>query len=270
MKPSETTRYQTDRRMVDVSIEGVSKVFTPKGRAATQALAEVSLDIHSHEFVAIVGPSGCGKSTLISMVAGLMSPTTGSVRAFGKPVEGPVTEVGYVFQKDLLLPWRTVRRNILLQAELRGIDKTIAGRQADRLLDMTGVGAFGDPLPHELSGGMRQRAAICRALLHSPSLLLMDEPFGALDAMTRDQMNLDLSRLQADLRNTVVFITHSISEAVFLADRVIVMAPRPGRVVDIVDIDLPRPRNFEVRETEAFGHYVGRIRDGFEQLGILR
>lgn len=265
-----TQNAQTDQQQIDVSIKNATKVFTPKGREPTQALSEVSLDVYSREFVAIVGPSGCGKSTLANLIAGLTPVSQGTVSVFGKQVDGPHSDVGYVFQKDLLLPWRSIKKNILLQAEMRGMDKARANDEADALLQMTGLTDFADRLPHELSGGMRQRIAICRALLHSPSLLLMDEPFGALDAMTRDQMNLDLARIQHEKQNTVVFITHSIDEAVFLADRVVLMAPRPGRVVDVIDIDIERPRDIGVRETPLFADYVAQIRHGFERLGVFK
>ena len=210
-----------------------------------EALRDVSLSVARGELLAVIGPSGCGKSTLLRIVAGLRAPTTGAVRVDGRPVSGPITAVGMVFQAPVLLKWRSVRDNVLLPAQLSGLDPRRFQARADMLLSLVGLADFGDKLPRELSGGMQQRAALCRALLLDPPLLLMDEPFGALDAMTRDDLNLELLRVWGESvaeRKTILFVTHSIPEAVFLADKVVVLAPRPGRVAKTFEVSLPRPR----------------------------
>jgi NitT/TauT family transport system ATP-binding protein len=246
----------------------VSKQFTTR-RGTVQALDPVSFDIGSGEFVSVIGPSGCGKSTLMMLLAGLAQPSSGSITLAGSPIEGPVDQLGIVFQQDTLLEWRTALENIVLQAEIRKMDKREATVEARELLKMVGLESFADAYPHELSGGMRQRVSICRALLHEPSLLVMDEPFGALDALSRDQLQIDLQRLCLTRKMTVLFITHSISEAVFLSDRVVVMSARPGRVETVVPIDLPRPRRLSVRESPAFLHYIQGVTTVFERLGVL-
>ncbi|MGH8431095.1 MAG: ABC transporter ATP-binding protein, partial [Solimonas sp.] len=213
-----------------VTLRGVGKVFPGRRRnqKSIEALCPLDLDVRHGEFLTVVGPSGCGKSTLLSMIAGLLAPSSGELRIGAARVAGPYTDLGTVFQKDLLLPWRTALKNILIQAEVRGISSKALMPRAIELLALVGLEGFEDFYPHELSGGMRQRVAICRALVHNPSLLLMDEPFAALDAITRDQIALDFQTFwQAD-RRTVVFITHNIAEAVFLGDRVMVMTARPG------------------------------------------
>ncbi len=221
-----------------------------------EALRDVSLEVGRGEFLALVGPSGCGKSTLLRIVAGLRPATTGAVRVAGRPVQGPVAEVGMVFQAPVLLKWRRVLDNVLLPAELAGLPRRQYESRARQLLALVGLGDFVDRLPRELSGGMQQRASLCRALLLEPALLLMDEPFGALDAMTRDEMNVELLRVWGEGsgdRKTIVFVTHSIAEAVFLADRVVVMTPRPGRPARIFDVGLPRPRTAQTRGAPEFG-----------------
>ena len=221
-----------------------------------EALRDVGFSVGRGELVALVGPSGCGKSTLLRVVAGLRRPTTGAVEVDGRAVTGPIPSVGMVFQAPVLLKWRTVRDNVLLPAELAGLGRARYRERAEHLLRLVGLDGFADRLPRELSGGMQQRAAICRALLLDPPLLLMDEPFGALDAMTRDEMNLELLRVWGEpavARKTVLFVTHSIPEAVFLADRVVVMSPRPGRVARVVDVPLPRPRTPATRAAPPFG-----------------
>ena len=245
----------------------VRKVYP--GERALTALDGISLDIRPGEFVSILGPSGCGKSTFLRCVAGLEPVTEGTLSVDGRVVAGPPDHLGMVFQRDALLEWRTIERNILLPIEFAG--KPIQAYRAAmaKLLKLSGLPDFGDRYPRELSGGMRQRAAICRALIDQPGLLLMDEPFGALDALTRDQMNVELQRIWLDTRNTVMFVTHGIAEAVFLADRVVVFSPRPGRIADIIEVDLPRPRRLAVRETARFGAYTGRIRDLFHEMGLI-
>ncbi len=224
-----------------------------------EALAGISLSVDAGEFVSLVGPSGCGKSTLLRIVAGLRPATTGTISVAGRQVTKPIDDIGMVFQAPILLKWRTILENVLLPAELAGKDARALRGRALELLEMAELNGFADKLPRELSGGMQQRASLCRALLLDPPLLLMDEPFGALDAMTRDDMALELLRiwgehdLAREARKTVLFVTHSIPEAVFLSDRVVVMSPRPGRIAADLKIDLPRPRTVELRATEAFG-----------------
>jgi len=239
------------------------------GPDAVHALTPVSLSLPPGEAVSVVGPSGCGKSTLLRMMAGLEPPTEGSVRDGGSPVTKPLADVGIVFQRDLLLDWRSVLDNVLLPAEIKGLERTAARTRALDLLQRLGVASFADRYPWELSGGMRQRAAIARALLPRPSFLLLDEPFSALDALMRDQMNVLLQEVQLAEGVGALLITHSIPEAVFLGDRVIVMSGRPGRILDEIRVDFPRPRHLALREEEAFSRIVRRIRVQFEQAGVL-
>jgi NitT/TauT family transport system ATP-binding protein len=241
-----------------VRLEGVSKSYGQAGDVI--ALQDVDLKVARHEFVSILGPSGCGKSTLLMIIAGLIPATAGTVRVNGKSVERPLTDVGIVFQQDLLFDWRTILGNVMLQADIRGLDRRAAQAKALQLLERVGLKGFENRRPWELSGGMRQRAAICRALLHDANLLLLDEPFGALDALTREQMNLDLQEVWSADRRTAVLVTHSISEAVFLSDRVVVMSPRPGRIVLDLTIDLPRPRTADIRKSAAALDYDTRLR----------
>ncbi|MEU3186650.1 ABC transporter ATP-binding protein [Streptomyces sp. NPDC006923] len=226
-----------------VGLTDVAVRFRTRKRDVT-ALREVSLDVAPGEFVAIVGPSGCGKSTLLKLVAGLLEPSSGTVRLHGERIDGPRPDIGYVFQRAALLEWRTARRNILLQAEMRRMPPATARARADALIAMTGLSGFEDAYPHELSGGMQQRVALCRALLHEPPVLLMDEPFGALDALTREQMNMELNRIWRETGTTVLLVTHSISEAVYLADRVVVMSHRPGTITEIINVGLPAERDY--------------------------
>ncbi|WP_162577635.1 ABC transporter ATP-binding protein [Variovorax sp. PBL-H6] len=225
-----------------------------------EALRDISLTVHEGEFVALVGPSGCGKSTLMRAIAGLRPVTSGRILVDGAKVEKPIPKVGMVFQAALLLKWRSVLDNVLLPAELSGLDPSKYRERAHRLLQMVGLGDFTEKRPGELSGGMQQRASLCRALILDPPILLMDEPFGALDAMTRDDMNLELLRIWGEdqaahggTRKTIVFVTHSIPEAVFLADRVVVMSPRPGRVANIHEVRIARPRTAETRAAPELG-----------------
>ncbi|MFB8218390.1 ABC transporter ATP-binding protein [Streptomyces anulatus] len=243
-------------RLADVSVR-----FRGKKRDVT-AIGEVSLDVAPGEFVAIVGPSGCGKSTLLKLVAGLLTASSGKVLLGGEQVTGPRHDIGYVFQRAALLEWRSALRNILLQAEIRHMEPTVARARADELIRMTGLTGFEDAYPHELSGGMQQRVALCRALLHEPPVLLMDEPFGALDALTREQMNTELNRIWRTTGTTVLLVTHSISEAVYLADRVVVMSPRPGTVTEVIEVGLPAERDYsETLGRPEFRAAAARIRD---------
>jgi NitT/TauT family transport system ATP-binding protein len=252
-----------------ISIAGVSKTFRSR-KGPVRALQNIDLDIRQGEFVSILGPSGCGKSTLMMLLSGLLPASEGRIHVGPKVITRPNADVGVVFQRDVLLEWRSALDNILIQAEIRGTDRAAARARARELLRMVSLQDFEDAYPKELSGGMRQRVAICRALLHEPPLLLMDEPFGALDAMTRDQLQIDLLRLCADKDMTVMFITHSITEAIFLSDRVVVMSPRPGRIERIIDIDLPRPRRLAMREDPRFVAYTHELTDIFKGLGVFR
>jgi len=252
-----------------LDIAGLEKIY-PSREGGITALKNVDLKIGASEFVSLLGPSGCGKSTLLRCIAGLEQPTSGSIRLLHKEVTGPPEDMGMVFQRDVLLDWLTVARNILLPSKVRRLPAAQWMPKVKALLDLIGLAGYENRYPWELSGGMRQRVAICRALLLNPSLLLMDEPFGALDAMTRDELNLELQRLWLADAKTVLFVTHSISEAVFLSDRVIVMSRSPGRVVENVVVDLPRPRTLAMRETPEFSRYVSQIRRIFEGFGILR
>ena len=243
-----------------VEVDDVAVRFRTKKRDVT-ALRQVSLSVAMGEFVAIVGPSGCGKSTLLKLVAGLLKPSAGAVRLRGDAVTGPRHDIGYVFQRAALLEWRSARKNILLQAEMRHMPGAAARRRADELIDMTGLRGFEDAYPHELSGGMQQRVALCRALLHRPPVLLMDEPFGALDALTREQLNIELHRIWRETGTTVLLVTHSIAEAVYLANRVVVMSARPGTVSEIIDVGLPAERDYvETMGREEFSGATARIR----------
>jgi NitT/TauT family transport system ATP-binding protein len=239
---------------------GLSKVYATAGTGEVTALKNLDFAIYDGEFVSVVGQSGCGKSTLLKVLAGLLPYTSGSVSLNGRPLRGPSKEAAVVFQSPVLLPWRTVLENVLLPIEFRKLALSSYKPKAFGLLDMVGLKDFAQRYPYELSGGMQQRAAIVRALVQDPRLLLMDEPFGALDAMTREQMNLELVRIWSQSRKTVFFITHSIAEAIFLSDRVIAMTARPGSIADIIAIDLPRPRDLSVINTDRFGRYATHLR----------
>ena len=243
-----------------IRLERVRKTFRGRGGLPVEALRDVSLEVAAGEFVAIVGASGCGKSTLLRLVAGLLPPTEGRVVLAGSEVRAPRAETAMVFQAPTLLPWADVLRNVTFPLRLMRRIAPDTEEQARALLDAAGLGGFEARLPRELSGGMQQRVAICRALLQQPQVLLMDEPFGALDALTREEMSPELLRLWAARRMAVLFVTHSIPEAVLLADRVVVMSPRPGRVVDVIEVDLPRPRSFEQEGSDEFHRCTRRIR----------
>ena len=250
-----------------IRLQNVAKVYDTKG-GPVDACVDINLDIRASEFVAIVGPSGCGKTTIMKMVAGLIPRSAGAITVGGRAVDRPQTDVGIVFQDAIMLDWRDVLANVMIQVDIRHLDRAKYEPIAMNLLKTTGLEGFEKKKPYELSGGMRQRVSICRALLHDPPLLLMDEPFGALDALTREQISMDIQRVWMERRKTALHITHSIPEAVLLADRVVVMGPRPGRIVEIIDIDLPRPRRLD-KLPAAFNDYAGRIRDIFKSKGVL-
>ena len=252
-----------------IEIGDLRQTFRRAGMV-TQALDGVDLLVAPSELVVVVGPSGCGKSTLLRIAAGLLPFTSGRVRIGGRDVTGPQTELGIVFQSPVLLDWRNVLENVLIQVELRGMDPRRHRERAERLLADVGLGDFKDRRPRELSGGMRQRVAIVRALIHDPPLLMMDEPFGALDALTREQMRIDLEKLWLAQRHTLIFVTHGIAEAVALADRVVVMTPRPGRIERIIPIDLPRPRDKAAVTSARFTEYVDEITECFMRYGVIR
>lgn len=242
-----------------IELAGVRLAYATSGERVL-ALDDINLTASGGEFIAVVGPSGCGKSTLLKLVAGLLPPTAGAVRVNGAPAASGGAQVGVVFQSALLMPWRSVMDNILLQVEVRGLRKADYIAPAQKLIQLVGLGEFANRKPYELSGGMQQRVGLCRALIHDPEILLMDEPFGALDAMTRETMNEELQRIWMEQQKTVLLITHSIAEAVYLADRVLVMSPRPGRIVGEVRIDLPRPRRLEMAEQPSFGVLAAAVR----------
>ncbi len=250
-----------------IKLNSVGKIYMTKDDAIS-AVEEVSFDLHESEFIAIVGPSGCGKTTILKMIAGLVSITSGTITVGTRTVDRPQTDLGIIFQDAVMLDWRNVLSNVMLQIDIRGLDVSEYRPKAMELLRDVGLDGFETKKPYELSGGMRQRVSICRALVHDPPLLLMDEPFGALDALTREQISMDIQHLWMEKRKTALLITHSIPEAVLLADRVIVMSPRPGRIVEIIDIDLPRPRRLD-RLPEKFNEYTGRIRKIFQASGVL-
>jgi NitT/TauT family transport system ATP-binding protein len=229
-----------------------------------EAIRNVSFDVVASEFVSVLGPSGCGKSTLLMMVAGLVETTEGEISINGAPVTGPRPEIGVVFQQPVLLPWRTILDNVLFPIELLKLPRSKYVQRAMDLLAMAKIDDFAHHLPRHLSGGMRQRASICRALIHDPSILLMDEPFSALDAITRDEMGVELLRIWQANRKTVIFVTHSIREAAFLSDRVLVMGRRPATIIEEMAIDLPRPRQIAMMEDERFNQYVRRLRKAIE------
>ena len=252
-----------------VQIAQVGKTY-PSPRGPVHALRDIDIEIRKEEFLSLLGPSGCGKSTILKLVAGLEPATSGEMRIKGEPIKGSPDNMGVVFQRDVLLDWRNILDNVLINAEFRGLPVKDYRERAHSLLQLFGLTGFEDRHPWELSGGMRQRASICRALLVDPELLLMDEPFGALDAMTRDELNLELQRMWLETRKTVLFITHSITEAVYLSDRVVIMSRNPGEIVETIEIDLPRPRPLSIRETADFGKYTARIREIFAKLGVFK
>jgi NitT/TauT family transport system ATP-binding protein len=248
-----------------ISVDHVEMRFRTRAGGQVEALTDVNLEIESNEFITLVGQSGCGKSTLMKLIGGVVKPTSGEIRFDGKPLLRSSRQVGMVFQRPVLLPWRTVLDNILFPIEMLGWRSESYRDEAARLIEMVGLVGFENAFPSELSGGMQQRVSICRALIYDPQVLLMDEPFGALDAMTREELSLELMRIWTDRQKTVVFVTHSINEAVLLADRVIVMKPRPGQVVLDLKIDLPRPRTLSTEFLPAFQHHVETVRMAVHQ-----
>lgn len=242
-----------------LTIHNLSTIFASEG-GGLHALDRLSFEVGAEEFVCVLGPSGCGKSTLLRALAGLIRPTEGEIIFKGEPLRGPRRGIGYVFQKANLMPWRSVLENILLPLELRRIPADQALKRADAMLELVGLHGFANLLPRDLSGGMAQRVALARALVHDPELLLLDEPFGALDALTRDRMGSELLRIWQARRKTVVMVTHSISEALLLADRVLVLSPRPGQLRLDLPVELPRPRDEEVRYTEGFTQLSRQLR----------
>jgi NitT/TauT family transport system ATP-binding protein len=240
-------------------VRGVGKVFE-SARGNIEALTDVTFDVPSGKFVALVGASGCGKSTMLRIICGIYPATAGQVVIGDEPVIGPQRDVGLVFQSPNLLPWRTIAKNVALPLEVGGRSAVNAEGRPEHFLRMVGLYDFRDKLPAELSGGMQQRAGIVRALVHDPSLLLMDEPFGAVDVLTREKLNFEIQSLWEQTKKTIVFVTHSIPEAVFLSDTVFIFSPRPGTIVKVVDVDLPRPRTRHTMYTQEFEGYTNLVR----------
>jgi NitT/TauT family transport system ATP-binding protein len=257
--PESKEKIDTELSCPAVRVKNVRKFY-----GDLEVIKNVSLDVAQNEFVSVLGPSGCGKSTLLMMITGLVNRSDGEISIMGEPVTGPRPEIGMVFQQPVLLPWRTVLDNVLFPIELLRLPRAKYVEQAMRLLVMAKIDDFAHHLPRQLSGGMRQRASICRALVHNPRVLLMDEPFSALDALTRDEMGVELLRIWQANRKTVIFVTHSIREAAFLSDRVVVMGRRPATIIEEMTIDLPRPRQIGLTEDERFNQYVRRLRKAIE------
>jgi NitT/TauT family transport system ATP-binding protein len=259
----------TDSDQPVVQLQGVDKVFTRGDQPATTALEGIDLDIRAGEFVSLIGPSGCGKSTLLRIIGDLIAPTRGTVVVNGKPADRARRDrdYGMVFQAPVLFEWRTVEDNVKLPLEIQGADGAKRTRRAKEMLDLVELGDFLGHYPYQLSGGMQQRVAIARALAFEPAILLMDEPFGALDEMTRERMNSEVLRIWERTGTTIVFVTHSIPEAVFLSSRVVVMSARPGRITKVIDVDLPRPRNEDTRETRRYFELVTAVREALRRRG---
>ena len=251
-----------------IHARGVAKSYRT-GDGEVESLRPLEFEVGEGEFVSVVGPSGCGKSTLLKLIAGLLPASGGSIEIGGATVDGPPPGIGIVFQSHVLLPWRTVLANILLQAEVRGLPREQSVARARELVAMVGLEGFENKFPWQLSGGMQQRASICRALVHDPAILLMDEPFGALDAMTREKMNLELQRIWAAAKKTVLLITHSIPESIFLSDRVLVMSERPGSIAAIYEVTLSRPRTLAMMGSPEFAVLAQTIRAHFYSKGLL-
>ena len=270
---SASTPPASDARRTDagalIRVAGLEKSYRSRDRSLTRALGPVSLDITRGEFITIVGPSGCGKSTLLKLIAGLIDRSAGSIAIGGREIVGPQEEIGVVFQSPVLLPWRTALENVMLPAAVQRLDPVKSKARGLELLALVGLREFAGKYPNELSGGMQQRVAIARALMHDPAVLLMDEPFGALDAMTRENMNVEIRRIWAESGKTILFVTHSIPEAVFLGTRVLVLSARPGLVADVVDVDLGTERSLDIVTSDAFGVFTRRIRHHFQAKGMI-
>ncbi|WP_119269043.1 ABC transporter ATP-binding protein [Taklimakanibacter deserti] len=251
-----------------IDIRSATKTYA-SGPEAIHAFGPSSLRIAPGEFISLVGPSGCGKSTLMLMIAGLLDCTSGEIEVAGEVVRAPQTSIGIMFQDNTLVPWRTVRGNVELQIELRGLPVADYRATVDRLISSVKLDGFAERYPYELSGGMQQRAAFCQTLVHRPGVLLLDEPLGKLDAMTREAIRRDLQTLWLQDRPTVVFVTHSIEEAIQLSTRVCVISPRPGRIEKVIDIDLPWPRDLAVKRSEKFSAYASEIEEIFHGYGVL-
>jgi NitT/TauT family transport system ATP-binding protein len=260
--PSSAPPIQAEGAEPAIAVRRLSKSYRT-GKGPIAALGSVSFDLAHGEFVSVLGPSGCGKSTILKMLAGIVPPSSGSMAIDGERLTGPSEKVGVVFQSPVLLPWRSVFENVMLPVDVRRESREAAAARVLELIELVGLQGFESRYPFELSGGMQQRVAICRALVTDPAILLLDEPFGALDAMTRETMNLELQRIWLEKRKTVFLITHSIPEAVFLSDRVIIMTSRPGNIDEVIDIDLPRPRELDMTSEARFGAYTKRIRAKF-------
>ncbi len=251
-----------------ISVKHVNKIYSTRDGNPINALSDINLEIEQGEFITVVGPSGCGKTTFLKILAGILHKSSGEILVGGTPLDGPSRQLGVVFQEPVLLPWRTILQNIMVPIEVQRHSPAEFGPQARELLNLVGLNGFEKKYPNELSGGMQQRVGIARALVHDPDFLLMDEPFGALDAMTRETMNIELLRIWSERKKTVLLVTHSIAEAVFLADRIVVMSARPGRVAEIIPVDLPRPRRLDMINSERFGNYVKRVRVHFGAEGL--
>lgn len=251
-----------------IDIAGIAKTFVTDD-GPIHAFGPADLAVAPGEFVSLLGPSGCGKSTLMLMIAGLLDATSGAILVDGRRVEGPQTDIGIMFQDNTLVPWRTVRGNVELQLELRGLDTALYAGRIAKLIASVKLGGFEERYPYELSGGMQQRAAFCQALVHEPDALLLDEPLGKLDAMTRESIRHDLQALWLERKPTVVFVTHSIEEAIQLSTKVCVITPRPGRIDRVFDIDLPWPRGLDVKKSRRFADYLGEIQEIFHGYGVI-
>ncbi|MGD8243728.1 MAG: ABC transporter ATP-binding protein [Anaerolineae bacterium] len=261
--------YREEREVREpfLAVEGLTAAYE-QSSGRLPVLDKVSFQMQETEFLCLVGPSGCGKTTLLKLIAGLQQPTVGQIRLAGRAVHRPSRDVGFVFQEPTLMDWRTVKENVMLPLEMNGFGKEKANREAQTLIDLVGLTGFEDAYPAELSGGMAQRVALARALVHDPQLLLLDEPFGALDALTRERMGRELLRIWRARRKTVVLVTHSVPEAVFLGDRVLVLGPRPATIVAEVPVDLPRPRTQTMREAPACTLMGQRVREALERIGL--
>jgi NitT/TauT family transport system ATP-binding protein len=266
-KPAFELAASRDRTLL--RILNLQKHYRSRDNQDIHALKDINLDINEGEMITVVGPSGCGKTTLLKILSGVLDSSSGEVLIDGQRLNGPSPQLGVVFQAPILLPWRTVLKNIMVPIEIQNLDRKRFEARARGLLAMVGLSGFEDKYPNELSGGMQQRVGICRALVHDPPFLLMDEPFGALDAMSRETVNEELLRIWSESRKTILLVTHSIPEAVYLADRIVVMTPRPGKIVEIIGVDLPRPRLLAMQNTPEFGRHVAAIRRHFKSEGVL-